>query len=130
MYSPKIKEHQVRALYQLKKKVKKPMTVLVEQALNEYLNKTNHFYIRRTTMKIQEVYNKITAQIQEKLKEGTLPWKKPWTVGLPQNMISRHYYTGINFLSLCTADYPSPYYLTFLQCKDKEGYVNPGKKEV
>ena len=79
-------------------------------------------------MQIQEVYNKITSQIQEKLQAGTLPWKKSWSVGLPQNMISRHYYNGVNFLSLCTADFPSPYYLTFLQCKSKEGFINSGEK--
>lgn len=79
-------------------------------------------------MRIQEVYKKITNQIQEKLQQGTLPWKKSWIIGLPQNMISKHYYTGINFLSLCTADYPSPFYMTFLQCKEKEGFINAGER--
>ena len=79
-------------------------------------------------MKIQEVYNKISNQIQEKLQQGTLPWKKSWSIGLPQNLITRHHYTGINFLSLCMADYASPYYLTFLQCKEKGQFINTGAK--
>lgn len=37
MYSPKIKEEHVKALYQLKLIEKKPMTVLVNDALTIYL---------------------------------------------------------------------------------------------
>lgn len=37
MYSPKVKEEHVRALYQLKQIVKQPMTVLLAEALEEYL---------------------------------------------------------------------------------------------
>ncbi|WKZ69156.1 MAG: hypothetical protein QY331_14440 [Melioribacteraceae bacterium] len=39
MYSPKIKEEYVPLLYQLKQKVKKPMTVLVSEAIAEFLTK-------------------------------------------------------------------------------------------
>ena len=38
MYSPKIKEEHVKALYQLKLIEKKPMTVLVFEAIQNYLN--------------------------------------------------------------------------------------------
>ena len=79
-------------------------------------------------MKINEVYTRITEQIKQKLEQGTLPWKKSWVIGLPQNLISKRPYNGINFLSLCTANYPSPYYLTFLQCKEKGGYVKRDEK--
>lgn len=37
MYSPKIKEEQVRQLYQLKLLEKRPMTKLVTEALEQYL---------------------------------------------------------------------------------------------
>ena len=37
MYSPKVKEEHVRALYRLKQIVKQPMTVLLAEALEEYL---------------------------------------------------------------------------------------------
>ena len=39
MYSPKIDEELIRALYQLKQKTKRPMTVLVNEAVMEYLIK-------------------------------------------------------------------------------------------
>lgn len=38
MYSPKIKEHHVRALYLLKQQVKKPITHLANEAIAQYLN--------------------------------------------------------------------------------------------
>jgi hypothetical protein len=37
MYSPKIKEQHVRALYQLKLIVKRPMTRLANEAIAQYL---------------------------------------------------------------------------------------------
>lgn len=39
MYSPKIKEELVRKLYQLKQQNRKPMTRMVNEAVNEYLIK-------------------------------------------------------------------------------------------
>ena len=39
MYSPKIKEDLVRALYLEKQKVGKPMTRLVNEAITEYLRR-------------------------------------------------------------------------------------------
>jgi len=42
MYSPKIKETLVRELYQLKVLHKKPMTKLVNEAIEEYLERRNN----------------------------------------------------------------------------------------
>jgi len=39
MYSPKINEKHIPALYHLGKRVKKPMTSLVNEAITEYLAK-------------------------------------------------------------------------------------------
>ena len=39
MYTPKLNELLVRELYQLKLRVKKPMTRLVDEAVREYLEK-------------------------------------------------------------------------------------------
>jgi len=77
-------------------------------------------------MKRLEIYNNITQQIKEKLKVGIIPWRKTWKSGIPQNYITKRPYRGINFLSLCLQDFPSPYYLTYLQCKDQNGQVNKG----
>jgi len=79
-------------------------------------------------MKINEIYANITEQIKSRLEQGTLPWRKSWVVGIPKNLISRRAYQGINFLSLCMTDFASPYYLSFLQCQDRGGYVTKGSK--
>lgn len=39
MYSPKIKEQHIPTLYHLGKKVKKPMTKLVDEAIAQYLER-------------------------------------------------------------------------------------------
>ena len=39
MYSPKIAEHQIRTLYQLKLRTNKSMVQLVREALAQYLEK-------------------------------------------------------------------------------------------
>jgi len=78
--------------------------------------------------KRQQLYNDINNKIMAKLQEGVLPWRKSWKNGLPRNFISGNVYQGINYLNLCFEDYPSEYYITFLQCKSKDGFVNKGAK--
>lgn len=75
-----------------------------------------------------KLYDDITNRIIEKLKDGILPWRKSWEYGLPQNFITKKVYQGINYLNLCFEDYPSKYYLTYLQCQNKDGHVNKGAK--
>ena len=78
-------------------------------------------------MNRRDIYRYITDKLITKLNEGVIPWEKSWKHGLPANYITKKVYRGINFLSLCFDDYPSPYYLTYLQCKDKNGYVKKGE---
>lgn len=79
-------------------------------------------------MNRNELFSKINTQIVDKLKEGVVPWKKSWISGVPVNFISKRPYHGVNFLSLSLMDYGSPYYLTFLQCKERGGTVLSGSK--
>ncbi|MBV6419391.1 MAG: DNA primase TraC [Ignavibacteriaceae bacterium] len=82
----------------------------------------------RSKMFKSEIFNKTTDAILQKLKEGIIPWRKSWKSGIPRNYISKRPYNGINFLSLCTMDFSSPYFLTFLQCKQKNGYIKRGEQ--
>ncbi|MBU2464690.1 MAG: DUF1738 domain-containing protein [Candidatus Edwardsbacteria bacterium] len=70
----------------------------------------------------------ITDQIIEALEKGAIPWKKPWKTELPMNLISKHFYRGINLLILSMSPYASPYYLTFKQLAYLGGMVKPGSK--
>lgn len=76
----------------------------------------------------KEIYLEITRQLLDKLSQGTIPWRKSWQVGLPTNLHSKKSYNGINFLNLCMNEYASPYYVTYLQCKERGGFINKGEK--
>lgn len=71
-----------------------------------------------------DVYKKITDKMIESLKNGTVPWHKPWK-GYPANAITGRNYSGINLLLLAdlTGKYGSPYFLTFNQAKNAGGHV-------
>ena len=79
-------------------------------------------------MNKQEIFDKITNSIIEKLHEGILPWRKSWRIGIPANYISKRYYNGINFIYLSLQDFPSPYYLTYLQAKQHGSFINKGEE--
>lgn len=81
-------------------------------------------------MNRKQFYAQITESILQKLEEGIVPWKKGWSAGIPQNFISRRVYRGVNFISLLSKDFPSPYYLSYLQCKKKNGRILPGAKGI
>ncbi len=57
---------------------------------------------RHETKKSPSLHERITQKIVDELKEGSVPWIKPWScttlVGLPRNYISGRPYSGINVL--------------------------------
>lgn len=70
------------------------------------------------------VYQKVTARIVTMLKDGVVPWRKPWAADsdAPRNLTwkdPKQTYTGANFFMLwATAyveGYESPYWLTYIQ---------------
>ena len=73
----------------------------------------------------REIYATITNRFIEKLKEGTVPWQKPWLAA--QNIISRKPYQGINALLLGSSDFKSPFWLSFKQALDLGGHVKKGE---
>ena len=75
-----------------------------------------------------EIYATITNRFIEKLKEGTVPWQKPWLAA--QNIISRKPYQGINALLLGSSDFKSPFWLSFKQALDLGGHVKKGERST
>jgi len=75
-------------------------------------------------------YQVITDRLVAMLEAGTVPWRKPWAgaAGFPKNLISKKEYSGINFWMLHSADYGSPYWLTFKQAQELGGTVRKGEK--
>lgn len=79
-------------------------------------------------MNRSEIYNKVNQTIIEKLKSGLIPWRNSMQGFLPANFISSHFYQGINWMLLNHLDFKSPYYLTYLQAKQKGGQILKGSK--
>ena len=73
------------------------------------------------------VYERITKQIIEQLKNGCVPWQKPWHVTSPKNLLTGKAYRGINLLMLAFTDYECEYWATFQQIKKAGGTVQKGE---
>jgi antirestriction protein ArdC len=76
-----------------------------------------------------DVYQIITDQIIAQLNNGIIPWHQPWGDRyLPQNLISKHGYRGINQLLLSSLNFPDNYFLTWDQLQKCKGSVKKGEK--
>jgi antirestriction protein ArdC len=65
----------------------------------------------------QPAHRRIVDAILDKLEQGVVPWRKPWTTIWPRN-IEGWRYRGINVLTLTLTGHSSPYWLTFNQAKE------------
>ena len=76
------------------------------------------------------VYERVTAKVTELLKQGHIPWQKPWhaKVGPPRNGVSGRYYRGLNVFMLSHAGFESPWWLSPKQVNDLDGHINKGEK--
>jgi antirestriction protein ArdC len=77
-----------------------------------------------------KVYEIVTDKILAALEQGTVPWHKPWTSGLPKNAISNRPYSGINTLLLGMAPYSDNRWLTMKQANEKGGRIRKGEKST
>ena len=76
----------------------------------------------------RDIYQTITDRFIEQLKQGTVPWQKPWT-GV-QNLVSGKPYRGVNSLLLGSSDFQSPHWVSFKQALDLGGHVRKGEKST
>lgn len=74
----------------------------------------------------RDIYQAITDRFIDQLKQGTVPWQRPWLSA--QNIVSQKPYRGINSLLLGSAPYESPYWVSFKQALDLGGNVRKGEK--
>ena len=74
------------------------------------------------------IYEIITEKIIEQLEKGAVPWRKPWKTILPQNLISKREYRGINSILLNSLPSEHPYFLTFRQARALGGFVRHGQR--
>ncbi len=71
----------------------------------------------------------ITENIVKALEAGVVPWRKPWATvdGMPQNLLSRKPYRGINIFLTYMQRFGSPFWVTFNQCGKKGGKIRKGE---
>jgi antirestriction protein ArdC len=84
----------------------------------------------------RDVAADITAKILAELKNGVMPWRKPWDgartgLALPRRATGESY-RGVNVIILWSAamerGYSSPYWLTFNQAVKLGAYVRKGER--
>ena len=77
----------------------------------------------------KSVYEIVTERILEKLEQGTVPWRKPWSAGgAPRNLVSGKEYRGVNIFLLGSQGFTSPFWVTFKQAKQLGGSVRKGER--
>lgn len=76
-----------------------------------------------------KIYTMVTEQIMESLRNGTVPWRKPWTAAgwMPVSMSTRKLYRGINVWLLAYAaeknGHDSPFWGTYDHIAEAAGMV-------
>jgi len=78
------------------------------------------------------VYEIITEKIVSMLKDGVIPWRKPWSGSelTPRNAVSKRPYRGINRFLLAASPYASPFWLTYKNAEALGGNVRKGEKST
>jgi len=80
------------------------------------------------------VYKIVTDRIIASLKDGIIPWEKPWKAptfaggSFPRNFRTGKPYRGVNVFLLWGTQYGSPFWLTFKQALELGGNVRKGEK--
>ena len=76
----------------------------------------------------RNVYQIVTEQIIRQLEQGVVPWRKPWRMELPVNLVSGKPYRGLNVFLLGSQGYGSRYWLTFNQAAKLGGHIRKGER--
>lgn len=91
---------------------------------------------KRGGKKRRDLYQEVTNRIIEALRNGVVPWRRPWQIAAadaaPRNAITRRPYNGVNvFLLWMTAGargYESNEWMTYNQAKKAGGQVRKGER--
>jgi len=76
-----------------------------------------------------DVYTIVTNRIIEQLQNNVVPWQKPWSdAGLPQNLVTKIPYRGLNVWMLASLGYAQNYFLTWKQLGKLGGTLKKGEK--
>ena len=86
---------------------------------------------------MSDIYQEVTDRIIEALKQGVMPWIKPWSAGVrpispfPSNAVTGRSYRGVNILLLWAEarlrGYEQDRWLTYHQAMEAGGHVRKGE---
>lgn len=96
----------------------------------------SYLTLRRKTMENKNLplHVQVANSLIEQLKNGTVPWLKPWSGEgipspmLPYNVQSGNRYKGINAINLMISGRDDPRWLTFKQAEAIDAKINRGEK--
>jgi antirestriction protein ArdC len=71
----------------------------------------------------------LTDRVITMLKEGKVPWRRPWKGSMAPCNISGRKYNGINFFLLSMLGFETPVFLTFNQIKKMGGTIKDGEEK-
>jgi len=82
-------------------------------------------------MEKKTVYDIVTEKVMEVMKDGKLPWRKPWIGGAmrPMNAVTGRHYNGGNLFLLSMLPYAQPAYMTFNQIKAAGATIKKGEEK-
>ncbi len=79
--------------------------------------------------KKNDVYSIITSRIIKQLEQGVIPWQKSFVEsGLPQSIVTKRPYRGINVWLLVMLSFPRNNFITTNQLKEVGGVVKEDEK--
>ena len=90
--------------------------------------------MKQTPSDRPSVYQIVTDRIIASLKEGIIPWEKPWKAptfaggSFPRSFVTGKPYRGVNVFLLWGTRFSSPFWLTFKQALELGGNVRKGEK--
>lgn len=81
----------------------------------------------------EETYQRVSTAIDDQLANGTVPWRRPWSVsGLPRSVSTNRPYRGVNVLLLelanMAANHESNYWGTYRKLSELGGQVRKGQR--
>jgi len=79
-----------------------------------------------------DAYGVLTAKILDALKDGTVPWTKPWLSGPPRSLSTGKTYRGFNqlLLGFLGREHDTPFWGTYNQLGELGGAIKKGERST
>jgi len=76
----------------------------------------------------KDVQTLLNERIIEQLEKGIIPWCKPWSAGIPKNLVTGNPYRNINLVLLSCLGYERNLFIREKQMKEVGASILPGER--